>query len=755
MKSKSPYGYIKETTEYPKWKLILKRKWTIVAVTLGMLLISAAFTFLQEKTYKATAVINFNDESIRKYLIAGKSGLETEVKTLTSDQFLTEIAKQVLDRKFIDKNAKADLLPVVKEVLDLKGKNRRITYIKNKLKSNLRYKIDLANNSIFISFLSSDPGESEVITNLFAKEIHKRSLLNSKANIVPLAKILEKKKEEKQSDLSKSELALQQLNGNVPELSSSEKILINKLAELESELEITDLQIKMYGIVLKNYQKELKKLIPDKADALVTITDPDIINLQDQIEKTEAKGVVQEVMKIYPGFKPSLSWQDFQVEDVNALKTKLDSLIRDYTYNNLKSGKSTSKVKNLIFQFVQKTQSVEMELAKDDLVESIIYDALTELEPQYQKINFEKKNLARLTREYTFNSKLMGKIDNLLNKFKKEESNSIAAIEYIDYAETPSSFFKPNIFLNLLFGGLLGLIIGLIAAYRLSLFATHVKDAGDLEVLGYRIISTVPHFSKNRSMLIDASRKNNGDGFMDENGNEEYDSFQRIYAYLRYGFLDREIKSVMITSSIKEEGKSLVASNLAIMLAAHGHKVLLVDANLKSPAVHKFFNLKSKPSLAHYLFRKEELENCIKETHVEGLKVITGIEFPQDPSVVLTSERMKKFVNSVYPKFDYIIYDTPDVLSLEEVGYLAGMVDEVIMVARFNRTKISELKQADKIFNGYDVTPGGFVLNDLQAASSKSKSNNNDKLNKLPKRSDHYKRFQKNVPPKVTPPKID
>ncbi len=744
MKNRPPYGYVPESKEYPKWKLILRRKRTILTVFAVFLILAAGFTFLQETWYRTSATINFNPTEIQKYLVNNQTTEAKGFAGLNAESLIGEVARDLINNKNFGKRISSKTLPIVVKARKSSGNlNNQINFIKNRLKDWVQFETDKVNGLVQITCMNHNANQAAGLANLFADLYYRKSVLDNMSGLTSAIKYLKEQKEKKQTELQKSKLAYQKFTESAEsiELNSSEKILVNKISELESELELTDMQLKIKGMILSSYTKELDKILPNRAPGLVDITDEQAVKLQDKIEKTEAKNAVLSVMKIYKDFNPTLSWEDFKVANLDTLKNQLRSIVRNYTKAVIKTDKNVNA--ELVVDLVGKIQDMKLKTAEYDLVESIIYDALTELEQKYNGISFEKSRIARLTRNLYFNQKLYDKIENEYQLLSNQELNSTPTIEYVDYAQVPESPFKPNLLLNLLFGGILGLIIGTIIAYRMSIFGTNVVSSEDLEFLGLKIISTISHIGKNKPFLIETPARNKRDNYNESSDQEVLDSFQRISAFLKYGSLEQTIKSVLIVSTGLEEGKSLVASNLAISLAHEGHSVLLVDTNLKRPRLHKFFRVNSKPSFAHYLFRKEGLDRVIKKTHVEGLSIITSIEFPQDPAVVITSERMKKFVSLVNEKYDYVIYDGMALFQCEEEILLAELLDQIIVVVRANKTGFSDLKKGSAIFSKFNIAPDGYILNDINNPDASSDKNERDKFSSLPSRRDHYKRFQK------------
>ncbi|GEM_PF-4477876 len=712
MSAVSPYYYSSQKKKFPVWRILLKRKWTILLIFFAFLLLSAAVMLIEQKLYRAQIAINFNYESVQRFLIPGQGNLAKEEEILQSQQLLSKIAEKIVNKKYLDKQ-NSKFIPLYQEAEKFSfEKKNQISFITGKLKDMLEKNTDNANNIIYLSVVSPDPEESAFIANMIADEINRIAMVNNKNIIFPVEKYLKAQKQEKLGELQKSKLALQKISdAESVQLAPLEKVLIEKLSELESELEFTDMRIKMNDMILEKYRNEIKKFLPEKGLLLVDIDDEDILVIQDKLAQVAAENKIREVMKIFPDFVPTLTWQNEGNANTDSLKKVLNFKITAFVQSMVKP---TNIKYEPVLSLTQKIQELKLKSMEFDLIQSIIYDALTELETQYSAINYSKLRLARAMRDYKFYQKLNTKIDKYLTELQDIEKNTIAKIEFISKAKVPDMFYKPDIFLHLLIGGILGLIIGMLVAYRLSIVGTHIKDTEDLEILGYKIIAAIPHIEKNRPLLFNTA-------YLDFESSEDemVKSFQKIYAYIKYGFLDKEIKTIGVSSPTRDEGKSIISANIAIALANHKHKTLLVDANLKYPSLAKLFGVNPKPSLAHYLFRKTELENVIRHTEIDGLDIITGIEFPQDPSVVLTSERLRKFIETIGKDYDYVIFDCMDLFSTDKVAYMLGLLDEIIMVARADLSTFTDLKKAEMIFSEYEIVPGGYILNDFNVKGKK------------------------------------
>ncbi|WP_088815946.1 MULTISPECIES: CpsD/CapB family tyrosine-protein kinase [Listeria] len=179
------------------------------------------------------------------------------------------------------------------------------------------------------------------------------------------------------------------------------------------------------------------------------------------------------------------------------------------------------------------------------------------------------------------------------------------------------------------------------------------------------------------------------------------------------------LKSLVVTSPEPSTGKSFISANLALSFADQGYQVLLVDTDLRRPAVHKYLHLINTTGVSNFLTGQELLEDCIRETAHENLYAITSGVIPPNPAELLSSSRMKQFVQTISSMFDMVIFDAPPVLPVVDPLLIANLVDGVI----FNlRSGYSEGQAAVKSLEKIKQAGGrviGAVLNDKKATGTK------------------------------------
>lgn len=159
------------------------------------------------------------------------------------------------------------------------------------------------------------------------------------------------------------------------------------------------------------------------------------------------------------------------------------------------------------------------------------------------------------------------------------------------------------------------------------------------------------------------------------------EQFRTIRTNIQFSMIDKELKTLAITSAGPGAGKSTISANLAVSFAAEGKKVLLIDADMRKPTVHKTFRLPNQGGLTTLLTDKASvLTDIVHKLDTENLFVITSGAIPPNPAELLSSKRMVSLKAELEKKFDLIIFDLPPVIAVTDAQIMASKVDGTIFV---------------------------------------------------------------------------
>lgn len=192
-------------------------------------------------------------------------------------------------------------------------------------------------------------------------------------------------------------------------------------------------------------------------------------------------------------------------------------------------------------------------------------------------------------------------------------------------------------------------------------------------------------------------------------------SISEVYRLLRtkipFFSKDQELKTVMVTSSQPGEGKTTTISNLAVTYAQEGKKVLLIDADLRKPSLHRVFSQINHQGLSSLLIGHSSIQESVQKTSIDNLWLLPSGPVPANPSELIDSSGMRELLHQIKDQYDVILVDTPSVLSVSDSVIVSALCDGVIMVAAAGKVKKDHLKKAKEQLDHVNARMLGIVLN--------------------------------------------
>lgn len=189
------------------------------------------------------------------------------------------------------------------------------------------------------------------------------------------------------------------------------------------------------------------------------------------------------------------------------------------------------------------------------------------------------------------------------------------------------------------------------------------------------------------------------------------EAYRILRTNLGFSAIDKELKTIMVTSAQPGEGKSTTSVNLAVVYAQADKKVLIIDADLRKPKLHQMFVKTNRIGLSHLLSGQSILLQAVMETHIPNLSVITSGPIPPNPSEILSSNRMTRLLEELRGAFDIIILDTPPVLAVSDAQIVAAKCDGVLLVVHAGKTKRDAVMKAKASLDHVKANLLGTVLN--------------------------------------------
>ncbi|MEP7247178.1 MAG: polysaccharide biosynthesis tyrosine autokinase, partial [Gammaproteobacteria bacterium] len=281
-------------------------------------------------------------------------------------------------------------------------------------------------------------------------------------------------------------------------------------------------------------------------------------------------------------------------------------------------------------------------------------------------------------------------------------------IRILDPAETPRSPVSPNKRNNLLFALFGGATFACGLAFFFEYLDNRIKSPEELKKhLGLPFLGMVPAlFDKNiKDPLISGGAPNNF-----------CESFRAVRTNLLFASAEEGARSILVTSTGPGEGKTMVATNLAVALAQAGQRVLLIDADMRKPRVHSVFGKPREPGLSNVLVGNAKSSESVHKTTIPGLWVMPAGAQPPNPAELLGSKRFRDFLASLSAHFDWVMLDTPPVMAVTDSSVVAHLVTGVLFVVGAEMTSRSAGQRAIEQLEHARAKFVGAVLNrvDLQ-----------------------------------------
>jgi capsular exopolysaccharide synthesis family protein len=261
---------------------------------------------------------------------------------------------------------------------------------------------------------------------------------------------------------------------------------------------------------------------------------------------------------------------------------------------------------------------------------------------------------------------------------------------------------KPRVSAYMAVAAILGLLVGGALAFFIEYLDTSVKTLDDAErFLKVPVLAVIP---KDVSILI----KTPGD-------TADAEAYRILRANVEFNKPSRDANTFTLISGGPGEGKSTTLNNLAYTCAKGGYNVLVVDADLRRPSQHNFFDVQNNLGLVDYLLGNADLEDVVKTTRIDNLSFIPSGQLPDESVGILNSQRMTDLVRKLKTQYDLVFFDSPPILGVSDGSVLASEVDMTIMVVqhrRFPRAMLQRVKQAVSNVGGRLI---GVVINNVDS----------------------------------------
>jgi tyrosine-protein kinase Etk/Wzc len=425
-----------------------------------------------------------------------------------------------------------------------------------------------------------------------------------------------------------------------------------------------------------------------------------------------ARDALKEAMKRRAVYSPAVMKDDPLVAGLTTKLSELEvqkrALLTDYT----EAHPAVKALQGQIDEVQRKILSTyETGLANLAKQQETIAQQLAFYEGKMRNLPKAERDLARLTRI----SKVSADIYTFLLQKHEEariaKASSISNINIVDPAIAPNRPIKPQIARYLLLGLLIGLALGVGLSFFQEYLDDTIKDADQAKrVMSLPLLAVIPHIpgiepkaNIPQEMPLITQR---------EPKSVVSEAFRALRTSLHFSAINREKKIMLITSTFPAEGKSIISANLAYILSQTGARVLIVDCDLRRSSLHEKFGHSKTPGLSELLTGDVTFAEAKRNTGIPGLDLISSGTNPPNPSELLGSEPMRRFLLTQRENYDHIVIDAPPVLAVSDAPVLTAISDLVVLVMEAGRVPIKVAQHMRETLSTIQAPVAGLVMND-------------------------------------------
>ena len=278
-------------------------------------------------------------------------------------------------------------------------------------------------------------------------------------------------------------------------------------------------------------------------------------------------------------------------------------------------------------------------------------------------------------------------------------------VRVVDRAQVPGGPFSPNVRGEMTFAFVAGLVLAIGLAFGFEYLDNRIKTPQELKsTLAIPFLGMVPSLEHDKHAQANPLL-NNG---VPQNFSE---AFKTVRTNVLFSSADEGMRTLVITSAGPGEGKSLVASNLAIAMAQAGQRVLLIDADMRRPRVHEIFGGEQEPGLSNVLSGNAKTSESIRKSAISGLWLMHAGHIPPNPAELLGSRRYVDFIASLGAHFDWVLLDTPPVMVVADSSIVANQSSGVVFVVGADNTSRQAARTAVEQLDAANAHIIGSVLN--------------------------------------------
>ncbi|MBW4658265.1 MAG: polysaccharide biosynthesis tyrosine autokinase [Drouetiella hepatica Uher 2000/2452] len=658
-----------EEIDIQRYWLVLKRQWLPATGVFSLVVaLASLLALLQKPIYQAEGELLFKTN--RASSMTGLSGDIGQLESLGIQNNPLDTQAEIV--------RSTPVLQQVIEILDLKDEEGNLLSPSD-LESQLKVKGVAGTDVLQISYRSHDPRRSAAVVNEIINVFIEKNIQSNRAEAAAARDFIAQQLPITETAARAADSALRQFkeSNGVIVLQEEATQSVQAIAKLGDE--VAQAQAQLSDVTAQAEQLRTRIGIdPQRVVAFTALTQaPGVKETLTQLQEAQGQLAVEQTR--YRDGYPTIANLERKI-------TALQALLRDRVEQVVGSGQAVPIGGLQVGELQQSliADLVRFESQRSGLIRRIA--TLSDTQAAYRQRASNLPSLEQTQRE--LERKLQASqttYETLLTKLQEiqvAENQNIGNARVVSSASLPEKSVSADKRLIIAGGGVVGLLLALAVAFTLDLSDRSVKTVREArELFGFTLLGIIPIFGKSGKPTSLEERLIPRVVVKDSPFSATAGVYQMLQANLKFLSSDNPLQSIIVTSSVPQEGKSEVAANLAAVIAQVGRRVLLVDSDLRHPIQHHIWQLTNASGLSNVIVNQTSLDVSIQNV-LPNLDVLSSGVVPPNPVALLDSKRMAFLMDTFSQTYDLVIFDAPPLSGIADAAILGKMADGILLVVR-------------------------------------------------------------------------
>jgi len=470
-------------------------------------------------------------------------------------------------------------------------------------------------------------------------------------------------------------------------------------------------------------------------------------------DRKQAVQIVNEIANIYlqqsveQKSAESQKTLEFLEKQLPALKEQLETATNTLNSYRIRKGSINLdlETQNILTSIVElNTQTTLLQQKRDELRQKFTesHPTIIAIDKQISRLQaqisaFDKKIsilpetqqiILRLSRDVEVNAELYTTLLNHAQTIRVAKAGTVGNVRIVDYAMLPDLPVKPKKILIAGIAFIAGLMLGVVTAFARRSLNRSVEDPGIIEKsLDTPVYATIQYSKYQKSIEKRLKGKPTPDDHhpillaLENKDDLAIESLRSLRTTLHFAFLEARNNIIMITGPSPGVGKTFVSTNLAVVMADAGKKILLIDGDLRRGVIHKPLREHREKGLSELISHSIELHDAIRPIPQANIDFIATGEIPPNPSELLLHERFEQLLKDAGKQYDLVIIDSPPILAATDAAIIGRLASVTLMVIKSGNHPLRELEQSIKKLVQAGVNLKGVIFNGIPEASSRNR----------------------------------